>query len=164
MRPKIGVPQGLMAVVVVFVVVGALATLAVAQSFPWPPKPRTDQPAASPAQAVPEAPPSVSQPSLGASPDSLPSLEAGPVAPVVAAATPARAPIDWRILENPNGPHTALFFDPVRQVFAVYHVDSGSGQIMLKSIRNLSADLRLDQFNSSNPAPKDIQAMLEEAR
>ena len=92
------------------------------------------------------------------------SSPAAPVATVVAAGPPSRAPVDWRILENPNGPHTALFFDPVRQVFAVYHVDSGSGQIMLKSIRNLSADLRLDQFNSSNPAPKDIQSMLEEAR
>ncbi len=70
----------------------------------------------------------------------------------------------WKILENPNGPHTALVFDPVRQVFAVYHVDAASGQIMLKSVRNLSADLQLPQFNSSNPAPKDIQGMLNEAR
>ena len=144
--------------------VTAAATLAIAQSFPWPPKAKTTAPLATERTVAPaagnEAPAGAEQPAFSAPAG----FEPTPVAPVVAAAPPARAPVDWRILENPNGPHTALFFDPVRQVFAVYHVDSGSGQIMLKSIRNLSADLRLDQFNSSNPAPKDIQAMLEEAR
>lgn len=144
--------------------VTAAATLAIAQNFPWPPKAKTAAPAATAGTVAAEAgdgvPAGAEQPAFSA-----PSgFDSAPVAPVATAAPPARAPVDWRILENPNGPHTALFFDPVRQVFAVYHVDSGSGQIMLKSIRNLSADLRLDQFNSSNPAPKDIQAMLEEAR
>ncbi|QDT69681.1 hypothetical protein MalM25_26200 [Planctomycetes bacterium MalM25] len=160
MRPETGVPRSLLAILGVL----AVATLALAQSFPWPPKPRAEQPAAVPAQAAPERSPSTPQPPVGGVPLPSPSFEPGPVATVTTAAPPARAPIDWRILENPNGPHTALFFDPVRQVFAVYHIDSGSGQIMLKSIRSLSADLRLEQFNSSNPAPKDIQAMLEEAR
>jgi len=86
-----------------------------------------------------------------------------PAAAAVGQAGPA-APLDWRILENPNGQHTALIFDPVRRVFAVYHVDSASGQIMLRSVRSVSADLRLEQFNSSNPAPKDIRGMLDEAR
>ncbi len=88
---------------------------------------------------------------------------ASPPLPAVAA-PPAGGQTQWKILENPNGPHAALIFDPVRQVFAVYHIDAGSGQIMLKSVRNLSADLRLEQFNSGAPAPKDIQAMLDEAR
>lgn len=160
MRLESPASRGLLAIVGVI----AATTFTIAQSFPWPPKPKGSTPAAAVETTAPAADPGIP---VGAEQQafSAPSgFATAPVAPVAAVAPPARAPVDWRILENPNGPHTALFFDPVRQVFAVYHVDSGSGQIMLKSIRNLTADLRLDQFNSSNPAPKDIQAMLEEAR
>jgi hypothetical protein len=69
----------------------------------------------------------------------------------------------WRILQNPNGPHTVLFFDPLNQSLAVYHVDAVTGQITLKSVRNLSADLQLPEYNSSKPSPKEIQQMIDEA-
>lgn len=139
------------------------ASVATAQRFVWPP---TQSPKPLPA----------GQPTGGEAAESTwdtvqpatAAVQAAPaVMPAMRVAPVARgegAPIDWRILENPQGPHVALFFDPVRQVFAVYHVDSASGQIMLKSVRRLSADLQLEQFNSSTPAPKDIQAMLDEAR
>ncbi|MEQ8846212.1 hypothetical protein [Botrimarina sp.] len=80
--------------------------------------------------------------------------------------SPASGPgvVDWKILENRNGKHLALVFDPIRRVFAVYQVDAESGEIMLRSVRNLTADLSLPQYNSSNPAPRDIQVMLDEAR
>lgn len=87
----------------------------------------------------------------------------GPSAPPPRAAGPQNR-LTWQILENPNGPHTALILDPVRQVFAVYHVDPGSGEIKLKSVRNLSHDLRLPHHNSNSPTPKDIQLMLEDSR
>lgn len=145
---------------------GAVAT---AQRFVWPPtriRPpkeavsEVQQPAASAIKQAEQAGWDTVQPSAAAetTPVAMPAMRVAPVA------AGSAATIDWRILENPQGPHTALFFDPVRQVFAVYHVDSASGQIMLKSVRNVSADLRLEQFNSSNPAPKDIQSMLDEAR
>lgn len=147
-------------------VIAGAATAALAQRFVWPPAAGDKQPPY-PSERVEAA--SATEP-LAVDPQRVasagPSLTVGSRTDVqVAPAAPSGAgPIEWRILENPNGPHTACVFDPVRQVFAVYHVDSASGQIMLKSVRNLSADLRLDQFNSSNPAPKDIQSMLDEAR
>jgi len=146
----------------------ALATVVAAQGFVWPPaagdrvaqretytteNQAIEEPLAGPRSA--EEPLSfATQPMTVAASQPI----AAPPAPLVGGQT------QWKILENPNGPHAALIFDPVRQVFAVYHVDSASGQIMLKSVRNLSADLRLEQFNSGAPAPKDIQAMLNEAR
>ncbi|MEO0529559.1 MAG: hypothetical protein AAF266_03175 [Planctomycetota bacterium] len=136
----------------------SVATGAAAQRFLWPPADRTSN-----QQAVYED-------ELGAPVESAvaPTVAAVPeprvAVPTTRPAPPSAGPIAWKILENPNGPNAAYIFDPVRQVFAVYHVDSTSGQIMLKSVRSLAADLQLDQFNSSNPAPKDIQSMLDEAR
>ena len=145
----------------------AVASVVAAQGFVWPPaagdrdrqreaSPLTETDGFAPAEAAPRP----AEEPLTYTP--APAVASQPVA--VAPAPLGGSPTQWKILENPNGPHTALIFDPVRQVFAVYHVDSASGQIMLKSVRNLSADLQLPQFNSSNPAPKEIQGMLNEAR
>lgn len=65
----------------------------------------------------------------------------------------------WQILQNPNGPHTAILFDPNRQVIAVYQIDSASGAITLKSVRNVSWDLQIEDYNSNKPAPQDIRSM-----
>lgn len=134
------------------------AAVATAQRFVWPPtRATTSKPEVeAPSEAGWDA--DLPSDARNASPVAMPAMRVTPVS------TGQSAALDWRILENPQGPHTALFFDPVRQVFAVYHVDSASGQIMLRSVRSLAADLRLEQFNSSNPAPKDIKSMLDEAR
>lgn len=150
----------------------AVATVVAAQGFVWPPaagdRVAQRETYQTEVQAIEQSPfdpsagvtRSVGQPLNAVRPTMV---AAGQPAPTVV--TPLGSGLtQWKILENPNGPHAALIFDPVRQVFAVYHVDSASGQIMLKSVRNLSADLRLEQFNSGAPAPKDIQAMLDEAR
>lgn len=151
----------------------ALATVVAAQGFVWPPAAgdrvaqaesgRAENQAIEPAQF--DRPPAENRPAE--EPLSYPvrptTVAAGQPAPA-ALAPLGGGQTQWKILENPNGPHAALIFDPVRQVFAVYHVDAASGQIMLKSVRNLSADLRLEQFNSGAPAPKDIQAMIDESR
>lgn len=148
------------------VLVPVLATAAAAQRFVWPP-------AAGDRMAPPEATAAEAPGQVGFDAEPPLTLAARPeglggqpmaAAPAIQPASAGPGRLDWQILENPNGPHTALIFDPVRQVFAVYHVDAASGQIMLKSVRNLSADLRLEQFNSGAPAPKDIQAMIDEAR
>lgn len=72
--------------------------------------------------------------------------------------------LTWQILENRNGKHLTVVFDPIRQVFAVYQVDAETGEIMLRSVRRLTADLSLPEYNSKNPAPKDVQMMLDETR
>jgi hypothetical protein len=61
------------------------------------------------------------------------------------------------------GPHTIAVIDPARQVLAVYHVDAASGAITLKSVRNLSWDLQMIQFNSDGPTPQDVRGGLRSA-
>lgn len=140
------------------IALASVAGVAAAQRFVWPPTgstqaaPRPETPAASAEDDWDRVAPTSAQTAA------MPAMRVAP------AARPSDAPIDWRILDNPNGPDTALFFDPVRRVFAVYHVDSASGQIMLKSVRSLAADLQLEQYDTSKPGPRDIQQMLDEAR
>jgi hypothetical protein len=42
---------------------------------------------------------------------------------------------------------------------AVYHVDRASGEIILRSVRNLTWDLQMMEFNSGEPLPQDIRDM-----
>jgi hypothetical protein len=62
-----------------------------------------------------------------------------------------------------NGqPHIILtVVDPRERAMAVYHVDRSSGEITLKSVRNLTWDLQMVQFNSGNPLPQDIRNGLQ---
>jgi hypothetical protein len=52
---------------------------------------------------------------------------------------------------------TVTVIDPKQRVMAVYHVDRGSGEISPKSVRNLTWDLQMIEFNSGNPLPQDIR-------
>lgn len=65
--------------------------------------------------------------------------------------------ITCQILPNPQGHYTAFVFDSVRGVLAVYMVDQGTGQINLKSVRQVSWDLRLEEFNTNKPLPSDLR-------
>lgn len=51
--------------------------------------------------------------------------------------------------------------DPVARVMSVYHVNRASGEITLKSVRNLHWDLMVEQFNGASPSPKEIRALLQ---
>ncbi|MBM4000311.1 MAG: hypothetical protein FJ297_12380 [Planctomycetes bacterium] len=51
--------------------------------------------------------------------------------------------------------------DPDRRAIAVYEVHRTSGSVTLKSVRNLTWDLQLEEFNTVNPTPRDIRAMVE---
>lgn len=44
---------------------------------------------------------------------------------------------------------------------AVYHVDATSGTLTLRSTRNLSWDLLVDDFNGREPSPSALKNMLE---
>jgi hypothetical protein len=46
---------------------------------------------------------------------------------------------------------------PKQRVLAVYHVYGGTGEISPKSVRNLTWDLQMIEFNSGNPLPQDIR-------
>jgi len=51
--------------------------------------------------------------------------------------------------------------DPAAHVMSVYHIDLATGQIALKSVRNIHWDLQLTYFDCASPLPQEIQAQLE---
>ena len=50
--------------------------------------------------------------------------------------------------------------DPQSRVMSVYHIDHASGMISLKSVRNIRADLLMDEYNTESPLPREIRAIL----
>jgi len=50
--------------------------------------------------------------------------------------------------------------DPQQRVMSIYHVDLTSGKIELKSVRNITWDLQIEQFNSAEPLPEQIRSLL----
>ena len=51
--------------------------------------------------------------------------------------------------------------DPVMKVVTVYHVTKDTGEISLKSVRNIRWDLQLEEFNSASPRPQEIKRALD---
>ncbi|HEX4415003.1 MAG TPA: hypothetical protein VH107_15310 [Lacipirellulaceae bacterium] len=56
-----------------------------------------------------------------------------------------------------EGALTVTVIDPRQRVMAVYHVDRSSGEITPKSIRNISWDLQMIEYNSGKPLPQDVR-------
>lgn len=54
-------------------------------------------------------------------------------------------------------PTVLTIVDPQLRTIGVYHINRENGEIHLKSVRNFSADLQIDQFNSNSPLPKEIR-------
>jgi hypothetical protein len=52
--------------------------------------------------------------------------------------------------------------DPATRTMAVYHIDTSSGEIALKSVRNVNFDLQMMEFNGKSPLPNEIRAILEQ--
>ena len=48
--------------------------------------------------------------------------------------------------------------EPRTHVMSVYHLDLATGSVTLKSVRNLSWDLQLDEYNGIKPLPREIRA------
>jgi hypothetical protein len=56
-----------------------------------------------------------------------------------------------------QSPLTVTVVDPRQRVMGVYHVDRATGEISLKSIRNITWDLQMMVHNSGKPLPQDIR-------
>lgn len=54
-----------------------------------------------------------------------------------------------------------IVIDPKLRVLSVYHVDLASGEVALKSVRQIHWDLQLSEFNGVNPLPREIRLMLD---
>ena len=61
---------------------------------------------------------------------------------------------------GPESDYVALI-DPVQRVMGVYQIESTSGEIHLKSVRNVHWDLQMGEFNGNRPSPREIRDMLE---
>jgi hypothetical protein len=58
-----------------------------------------------------------------------------------------------------GGPQSVVVVAPAERVLAVYHVDKTTGEITLRSVRNITWDLQMLEFNSGEPLPQDIRKM-----
>lgn len=63
---------------------------------------------------------------------------------------------------GPNGEQNITLIDPVLRVMSVYGIDAASGEITLKSVRNIRWDLLMDEFNGASPSPQEIRILLEQ--
>ena len=51
--------------------------------------------------------------------------------------------------------------DPLARTMVVYHIDKSSGEVTLRSVRNIHWDLQMDEFNGKTPLPREIRSLLE---
>ena len=58
--------------------------------------------------------------------------------------------------------HQITVIDPKTQVMAVYQVDAATGAVSLQSVRALSWDLQLSNYNTNRPLPGEIRSTLEQ--
>lgn len=90
---------------------------------------------------------------------------AQPLGAVPAQATDGKLPPGClQVVSEPGGPITAVVYDPQQQALGVYHVDRATGEIELKSVRQIQWDLRMLHFQGKAPLPEDIKNGLEGAR
>jgi hypothetical protein len=60
-----------------------------------------------------------------------------------------------------GGQQFVTVIDPRTRVMAVYHVDRTDGKITPKSVRNITWDLQMIEYNSGEPLPQDIRSGLQ---
>ncbi len=54
-----------------------------------------------------------------------------------------------------------VIVDPNTRAMSVYQIDRTSGEITLKSVRNVRWDLQMEEFNGVSPTPSEIRSLLE---
>ncbi len=57
----------------------------------------------------------------------------------------------------PSGVQQLSIIDSQARSLAVYHIDSTTGKILLKSVRNLQWDLKMEHFNGQAPLPGELR-------
>ena len=60
----------------------------------------------------------------------------------------------------PGNHQQVTVIDAKARIMSVYHIEAATGVISLKSVRNISADLMMDEFNTESPLPREIRAIL----
>lgn len=65
-----------------------------------------------------------------------------------------------RLAAGDLGDHVVVV-DPQTKVLCTYFVQRETGNVSLRSVRNLTWDMQLEEYNPSTPSPKDIRAVIE---
>ncbi len=60
-----------------------------------------------------------------------------------------------------DGRHMLLLLDQQSRCLAVYHVDPAAGTVQLKSTRDITWDLMIEEFNAQEPKPSALKKMAE---
>ena len=60
-----------------------------------------------------------------------------------------------------DGGQHLVVVDTGERVISSYFVDGETGEITLKSVRNIRWDLMMEEFNGKQPSPREIRALLE---
>jgi nitrogen fixation protein len=68
------------------------------------------------------------------------------------------------VVPNSVGDKTQMLtvVDPRQRAMAVYHIDTATGKITLRSVRNIQWDLQISDLNNDNPLPQQIRSLLEQ--
>jgi hypothetical protein len=84
------------------------------------------------------------------------------VAPVVN--YPDRAPASSELIalsfDAGGGRQHITLIDPRTHMVGVYAIDPATGEIALRSVRNVHWDLQMDEFNGTTPSPREIRSLL----
>jgi hypothetical protein len=51
--------------------------------------------------------------------------------------------------------------DAATKVVSVYHIEPKSGEIILRSVRNVTWDMEMTVFNGTSPLPQEIRSQLQ---
>jgi hypothetical protein len=52
--------------------------------------------------------------------------------------------------------------DPATRVLGVYQIELATGEVTLKSVRNIHWDLQMIEFNGTSPLPGEVRSILEQ--
>ena len=63
--------------------------------------------------------------------------------------------------EGTEGQQQVTLIDPQQRVMSVYHINTGTGSITLRGVRNLRWDLLMEEFNGASPSPQEIRSLIE---
>lgn len=83
------------------------------------------------------------------------------VRPLPAAANGAAGQFWTMTTPLDDGRQMLLLLDQHSRCLAIYHVDPAAGTVQLKSTRDITWDLMIEEFNAQEPKPSSLKKMAE---
>jgi hypothetical protein len=84
-----------------------------------------------------------------------------PYTPPIDVPAHASSELFTNVTATEGQPVIVTVVDPRQRVIAIYQVDRNSGEITPKSIRNITWDLQMTEYNSGKPTPQEIRSGLK---